>query len=199
MSRPIDLKTVKIYEHLKNKPSLNNKSFKTLNPDLIYEILSERSNETVTLWFKLQQAWCNNAYNTFKDYDSYLILVYLVNTVFQKYSDRFQYLSYEEFYAKNELVIDKINLIEISKELNIPKETIRRKVNFLQDQNIIFRKGKAIFFSNAISKMQRPANSKRMMANFLEKTSQILAKESWFGRPFNIEEIEQFIDKYFTI
>ncbi|MEC7137170.1 MAG: hypothetical protein VXW51_05415 [Pseudomonadota bacterium] len=199
MSKPIDFKTVKIYEHLKEKPSLDNRVFKTLNPDMVYDILSNNSNDTVTLWFKLQQAWCNNAYNTFKDYDSYLILVYLVNTVFQKYSDRFQYRSYEEFYEKNELVIDKINLIEISKELNIPKETIRRKVNFLQNQNIIFRKGKSILFSNAISRMQRPANSKKIMANFLEKTGQILSKEEWFGRAFSKEEIEAFIDRYFTI
>ena len=199
MSNPINLKTIKIYEQLKDKPSFENKSFKTFNSEIIYDVLSKNSNDTVTLWFKLQQAWCNNAYSTFKDYDSYLVLVYLVNTVFQKYSDRFQYLSYEEFYAKNELVIDKINLIEISKELNIPKETIRRKVNFLQDQNIIFRKGKSIFFSNAINKMQKPANSKKIMANFLEKTSQILAKESWFGKAFTKEEIERFIDQYFTI
>ena len=199
MSKPIDLKTVKIFEPLKKKPSLDNKDFKTLNPEIVYDILSQNSNQTVTLWFKLQQAWCNNAYNTFKDYDSYLILVYLVNQVFQKYSDRFQYLSYEEFYEKNELVIDKINLIEISKELNIPKETIRRKVNFLQNKNILFRKGKAIYFNNQINRVQRPANSKKMMSNFLEKTSLILEKESWFGRSYTKEEIEGFIDKYFTI
>ncbi len=199
MSKPIDIKTVKIYEHLKNKPSYDNKVFKTLNPEVVYDVLSRHSSDTVTIWFKLQQAWCNNAYNTFKDYDSYLILVYLVNQVFQKYSDRFQYLSYEEFYAKNELNIDKINLIEISKELNIPKETIRRKVNFLQDQNIIFRKGKTIYFNNQINRVQRPANSKKTMSNFLEKTSLILEKESWFGRSYSKEEIESFIDKYFTI
>jgi len=137
MSKPIDLKTVNIFEPLKKKPSFENKVFNTLNADEVYEVLSKNSNETVTLWFKLQQSWCNNAYSTFKDYDSYLILIYLVNQVFQKYSDRFQYLSFQEFYEKNELNIDKINLIEISKELNIPKETIRRKVNFLQNQNII--------------------------------------------------------------
>ena len=50
MSKPIDLKTVKIYEHLKNKPSLDNKVFKTLNPDMVYDILSRHSNETVTDW-----------------------------------------------------------------------------------------------------------------------------------------------------
>ncbi len=199
MSKPIDLKTVKIFEPLKKKPSFENKIFNTINADEVYDVLSSHSNETVTLWFKLQQSWCNNAYNTFKDYDSYLILVYLINIVFRKYSDRFQYLSFQEFYEKNELNIDKINLIEISKELNIPKETIRRKVNFLQDQNIIFRKGKTIFFNNAINRVQKPSNSKKMLVNFLEKTSFILGKEEWFGKSFSKEEIEGFIDKYFTI
>ena len=43
MSKPIDFKTVKIYEHLKEKPSLDNKVFKTLNPDMVYDILSNNS------------------------------------------------------------------------------------------------------------------------------------------------------------
>ena len=199
MSKPIDIKTGDVFEPLKKNLESSNKEFLTLNSEQVYDILAQRSNDTVTLWFKLQKAWCNNAYKTFKDYDTYLILVYLVNQVFQKFSDRFQFLSYDEFYAKDELVIDKINLIEISKDLNIPKETIRRKVNFLQDQNIIFRKGKAIYFSNEISRMQRPANSKKLMANFLEKTGQILTTESWFGKTYSKEKIEAFIDKYFTI
>lgn len=199
MSKPYNLKTIKIYNNLSKTPSLENKEFEAFNTEAIHETLSKNSNETISIWFKLQQTWCNNAYSTFKDYDTYLILVFLVNQIFQKYADRFQYLSYEEFYSKKELNIEKINLSEISKYLNIPKETIRRKVNFLQDQNIIFRKGKSIFFSNAINQLQRPANSKSVMAIFLEKTSKILAKESWFGRSYNKEEIEAFIDKYFTI
>ena len=199
MSKPINLKTVKVYENLSRNPTFEKESFKSFNSEQVYEILSKNSNETVAIWFRLQQAWCNNAYNTFKDYDTYLILVYLVNQVFQKYSDRFQYLSYEEFYAKTELNIDKINLIEISKDLNIPKETIRRKVNFLQNQNIIFRKGKSIFFFFKINKLQRPAKSKSIMSVFLEKNGKILEKESWFGRALNKEEIENFINKYFTI
>ena len=200
MSKPIDSKTVSIYDHLKKKPSLDTKEIKNLNSAEVYEVLNKNSNDTVSYWFKLQQAWCHNAYNTFKDYDSYLILIYLVNEIFKKYSDRFQYLTYDEFYEKKELIIEKINLIEISKDLNIPKETIRRKVNFLQEKNIIFRKGKSIFFnSHFLNNTQRPANSKQIMSVFLEKSGQILAKEVWFGRAFNRTEIEQFIDKYFTI
>ena len=200
MSKPIDSKTVSIYDHLKKKPSLDTKEIENLNSAEVYEVLNKNSNDTVSYWFKLQQAWCHNAYNTFKDYDSYLILIYLVNEIFKKYSDRFQYLTYDEFYEKKELIIEKINLIEISKDLNIPKETIRRKVNFLQEKNIIFRKGKSIFFnSHFLNNTQRPANSKQIMSVFLEKSGQILAKEVWFGRAFNRTEIEQFIDKYFTI
>ena len=199
MSKPLDSKTVSIFDHLKKKPSDEPKEILNLNSGEVYHVLNANSNDTVNYWFKLQQAWCNNAYNTFKDYDSYLILIYLVNEIFKKYSDRFQYLSYNEFYSKNELQIDKINLIEISKDLNIPKETIRRKVNFLQDQNIIFRKGKAIYFNRNLGDAQRPTNSKQLMSVFLEKSGLILAKEDWFGRAFSREEIENFIDKHFTI
>ena len=39
----------------------------------------------------------------------------------------------DEFYDLKSIKIDKINLIQISNDLNIPKETIRRKVNELQN------------------------------------------------------------------
>ena len=84
MSKPIDSKTVSIYDHLKKKPNLDNKDIKNLNAEEVYEALNKNSNDTVSYWFKLQQAWCNNAYNTFKDYDSYLILIFLVNEIFKK-------------------------------------------------------------------------------------------------------------------
>ncbi len=146
MTDPIDFKKAKqSFEPAKSKSKLSDEPSVDFNSDEIYDILSKNSNEVVSAFFKLQQTWCNNAYNTFKDYDTYLIQVYLILQVFKKYTNRFQYLSLNEFYDKTELAIEKINLIEISKELNIPKETIRRKVNFLQDKNIIYRKGKTIF------------------------------------------------------
>ena len=97
MSKPIDSKTVSIFDHLKKKPSLDRKEIIHFNSGEVYDVLNKNSNDTVSYWFKLQQAWCNNAYNTFKDYDSYLILIYLVNEIFKKYSDLFQYLTYDEF------------------------------------------------------------------------------------------------------
>ena len=200
MSDPVDIKTAKIFQNFDTKPDFANQTFLTFNKDEVYGVLAKNSNATIASWFKLQQAWCHNAYNTFKDYDTYVILIYLVNKVFKKYSDRLQYLTIDEFYSNRDtLQIEKLNLIEISKDLNIPKETIRRKVNFLQRENVIFRKGKSIYFNTSIAQHQRPGKSKQMMAVYLEKNGHILAKESWFGRAFSREEIEKFIDNHFTI
>ena len=44
MSKPIDIKTVKIFEPLKKKPSFENKIFNTINADEVYDILSSHSN-----------------------------------------------------------------------------------------------------------------------------------------------------------
>ena len=43
MSKPVDLKTVKIFEPLKKKPSFENKIFNTINADEVYDVLSKHS------------------------------------------------------------------------------------------------------------------------------------------------------------
>ena len=65
------------------------------------------------------------------DMDKYLILIYLVQKSFRHYADILIIHSEEQFYTKEEFEIEKINLIEISEDLGIAKETVRRKVNEL--------------------------------------------------------------------
>ena len=74
-------------------------------------------------------------------------MIYLIRNYWQNLSNKFQYLSMDDFYDLESIIIDKINLIQISNELNIPKETIRRKVNELQKENILERRGKSIIFN----------------------------------------------------
>ena len=64
------------------------------------------------------------------------------------------------------MIIDKIiklknnakvmNFTYISNELNIPKETIRRKVNELQESAILARQGKSIIFNKRGMNFQKP-------------------------------------------
>ena len=73
-----------------------------------------------------------------------LFLIYLVQKSFRHYADILIIHSEEQFYTKEEFEIEKINLIEISEDLSIAKETVRRKINELNEEKIIMRKGKKI-------------------------------------------------------
>ena len=75
----------------------------------------------------------------------------------------------DEFYDLDTIIIDKINLIQISNELNIPKETIRRKVNELQEENILERKGKSIIFNRKGIDTQKPSETIDLLSTFIEK------------------------------
>ena len=190
MSEPIDIKTKKIV------PQPIRQGF---DKSIVHEALQKNIISHWDTWGKLQSTWTNRAYKTFKDFDKYLVLLYLVRTSWQQSADKFEYYSFEEFYNKENVVIDKINLIKISSELNIPKETVRRKVNELQEEQIISREGKKIILTRKAAFFQKPQSSLDALASFLEKKSKIFAGEKWFGDSVNKHEIIKYIEKYFTI
>ena len=191
MSEPTDIKIVQI-----NKvESFNN----SLNKELVFEIFERFSSVALPPFYKFQQTWVNKAYRTFKDFDTYLILMYLMNKVYVNYSDRFHYMSMEAFYGQDKVGIEKLNLIEISKDLNIPKETVRRKVNYLQSNEIIIRSGKSIFLHSKGLEIQKPMDTIENLSGLLSKLSMHLSVEDWFGQPLEKEDIKKFITEHFTV
>ena len=115
------------------------------------------------------------------DMDKYLILIYLVQKSFRHYADIMIIHSEEQFYTKEEFEIEKINLIEISDELSIAKETVRRKINELSEEKIIMRKGKKIILKPLTFIHQRPKHSIKTLSQFLHVCSKYLATQDWFG------------------
>jgi len=191
MSEPVDIKIA----HINKAGTINN----SLNKEAVYEIFSKSSYEALTPFYKFQQTWVNKAYSVFKDFDTYLILMYLKQKIYVDYSDRFHYMSLNNFYSQDKIAIDKINLIQIAKSLNIPKETIRRKINYLEKKEIIFRSGKSIYLNSKALEIIKPNHTLPMLSIFLEKMSIILSKEDWFGGFINRENIELFIREHFTV
>ncbi len=198
MNDTINLKTARIFKEIQQK-NLKLERSEGFDYSEVHKVLSQNSNEILGQWLKFQQAWNDNAYKTFKDFDTYLILIYLARKVFSNYADKFTYFSMEEFYSIKEVMIEKINLIEISKDLGVPKETIRRKINFLKENSAIYRKGKKIYVNMDKVQYQKPITSIKNISIFLSKISTILSKQDWFGKKIEDEVIEEFIKKYFTI
>ncbi len=190
MSDPIDIKTKKII------PTTATEKF---DKSLVLENLHENIVSHYDTWGSFQQSWTNQAYRTFKDFDKYIVMMFLVRNYWQGLADKFNYLSMDEFYDLEQVTIDKINLINISQELNIPKETIRRKVNELQEAGILAREGKSIMFNKRGMNYQKPENTIELVATFIAKKSNLLQGNTWFGKSLNKEEIRKFINKYFTI
>ena len=190
MSDAIDIKTKKIISSEKNE---------NFEKSLVLENLERNLISHYDTWSNFQQSWTNKAYKTFKDFDKYIVMMFLIRNYWQSLSDKFNYLSLSEFYDLNNVVIDKINLINISNELNIPKETIRRKVNELQDAGILLREGKSIIFNKRGVNYQKPDDTIEFLSTFIEKKSNLLQGKDWFGAPLKKEEIKKFLNKYFTI
>ena len=190
MTDPIDIKTkLKVF---KNNENVFNKS-------VVYEVLSKSLSLSWDLWVQFQQVWISRSYDQFKDHDKYLVLIYLVQDIWQSSSDKFIYNSLEEFYSKDEFIIEKINLIKISKDLHIPKETVRRKINDFEKIGILRREGKSIILKNSLINSQRPIKSLDSLVNFIYKNSLFLQAEEWFGDPLTKKEIKFFIENFFTV
>ena len=140
----------------------------------VHSILSANFGRISDHWFKFSTTWNYNAYQTFMDMDKYLILIYLVQKSFRHYADIMIIHSEEQFYTKEGFEIEKINLIEISDELSIAKETVRRKINELSEEKIIMRKGKKIILKPLTFIHQRPKHSIKTLSQFLHVCSKYL-------------------------
>ena len=76
---------------------------------LVHEVVQRNINQTLKNYFRFQQEWVNRAYKVFNDFDTYIILIYLFNKVYQNYSDRFHYMSMDAFFEQEQITIDKLN------------------------------------------------------------------------------------------
>ena len=106
----------------------------------IREVIEKNFVSIMPVWAPLQLAWVNNVYRTFHDYEKFMIIMHLLMKTFETYSKNFVKLNYDEYFDQNEVEIESINVMEISKSLNIPKETTRRKINELEKFGVIKKK-----------------------------------------------------------
>ena len=131
---------------------------------------------TEILYF--QQQWLTNAFKRFKDFDKYIILIYLINKAFKGYNDHFVVNSFDEFYSKQNFEIPKINIIDLSRELNISKETTRRKMMELEKEGAIQKIKKKVMLQRKGQEIQKPTDSIRNLSRVISHFTDYLTKEN---------------------
>ena len=150
---------------------------KQIHSEDIREVIEKNFVTIISVWAPLQLAWVNNVYRTFHDYDKFMIIMHLLMQTFEAYSKNFVKLNYDEYFDQNEVEIKSINVMEISKSLNIPKETARRKINKLEEMGSIKRINKKIIIDRDTWPNIKPQETIKRMTRFLSTLSKLCVSE----------------------
>jgi hypothetical protein len=151
------------------------------------------------MWVSHQMEWLNSIYLSFRNHDKFLILIYLVKKTLDFYSNNLISLTYDDFYSKDTVDIGKFNVGEISLNINIPKESARRKLLELEKSSVIIRNKKKIIIDRSAFPFVKPINSVKRFSRFLSMFSKILVKEKILEKKLSSEELENIIKKNFSL
>ena len=171
---------------------------KQIRSENIREVIEKNFVSIMPVWVPLQLAWVNNVYRTFHDYEKFMIIMHLLMNTFEAYSKNFVKLNYEEYFDQNEVEIETINVMEISKSLNIPKETTRRKINELEEIGAIKRINKKIIVDRNTWPSIKPEETIKRMTRFLSTLSYICVEEGIISEPFSSERLTETSKEYFS-
>ena len=169
-----------------------------INKVEVNKFIFNNFNSISPYFYKLISEWMSDAYKIFKDLDKFLILIYLINTDFEFFRRNNLNITYESFYKDKTLEINKINLIQISKDLNIPKESVRRKISELEKKGVIKKKGKKIFLDRSAYESQEPINTLKNVSVLLSKFSEISKKKNLTIKSLDRTEVSKLIKNNFS-
>ena len=116
-----------------------------INEDKIHKVIQENFASLAPSFFTLTSNWFIRAYDHYKDIDKFVIIIYLIHQDLIYFRQNGVKIDYDTFYKDKSIEINKINISDISKDLGVPKESIRRKVLELEKQKVIKKTGKKIF------------------------------------------------------
>ena len=179
---------------MKKLPSI----YSELESDVIDKVFKNNFDLLSPFFFKLMSEWTIGAYNLFRDLGKYEILIYLVSKQFEFYRRNNLNITFDNFYKNKPLEIEKINLIKISVDLDIPKESIRRKIIELEKQGIIKKKGKRFIIDRSAYVSTQPTNTLKNLSNLLSLFSKILKKDKIIKNELSQVEISNLIKQNFS-
>ena len=171
---------------------------KQIRSEDIRSLIENNFVSIMPVWGPLQLSWVNNVYRTFQDYEKFMIIMHLLMHTFETYSKNFVKLDYDEYFDQNEIEIKSINVSEISKSLNIPKETTRRKINELEELGTIKRLNKKIIVDKNTWPNIKPQETIKRMTRFLSTLSKICVNEGLIIETLSSESLTKTCKEYFS-
>ena len=188
-----------IFDFLKSM-SLRQIDFsKVLNDDQVYDHMMNSYDKLGRDWIVHQWSWMNNVYQAFKDHYKYLIVISLVEKTLQFYDQMNIKYSFDQFYSKPYLQIEKFSITELCEKLQLPKETVRRKVLELENLGVLKRKKKQIIIDRSVFSQVKPERQLKLTSKYIQLISEIFNKDKIYQKKLDSKLIENVIRKNFSI
>jgi len=175
-------------------PDINKQIYK----EDVLSVLESKYSVVGPMWVNYQMEWMNGVYASFKDHDKFLIIIFLIKKTLDFYSRNFTKLTYEEFYSRDTVEIEKFTLSEISQTLNIPKESTRRKIFELEKEGAIKKVKKKLIIDRSKFFKSKPVKSIQRICRFLSLLSDICEKEKIMPEKISSKNLELIIKHNFS-
>ena len=172
---------------------------KTLTDEQVYDTIMKNYSNLSREWIFHQWNWMNNVYWSFKDHYKYMIIISLVEKTFLFYDQMNLHYSYDDYYSKSYLQIDKFSITELCEKLDLPKETVRRKVLELEKEGVINRSKKKIIIDRKAFDYIKPQNQIKFSSKYIHLVSNALNKDKIYIKRLDQKIIEDIIKKRFTL
>ena len=172
---------------------------KVLNDEQVYDHIMANYDQLGKDWINHQWRWMNAVYQAFKDHYKYMIIISLVEKTLHFYDQMNIKLNYEQYYSKNYLQIDKFSITELCEKLQLPKETVRRKVLELEKLGVLKRQKKQIIIDRRTFTFIKPERQIKLTSRYIYSISEIFNKDGIYSKKIDAKYIEQIIKKNFSL
>ncbi len=169
-----------------------------IDEKVINKVIQDNFAALAPHYFTLTSNWFVRAYDHWKDIDKFVIIIYLIHQDLVYFRQNGLKINYDTFYEKKSIEINKINISDISKDLGVPKESIRRKVLELEKQKVIIRTGKKIFVVRDTLYSAKAVETLTEVSAVLHEFSKILKKEKLATEVYSVKEIILAIKENFS-
>ena len=160
----------------------------------IFKVISNNFSKLAPAYYFLISNWLIRAYNVHKDIDKYIIIIYLINKDLIVFRRNGLVVNYDTFYKDRSIEIEKINLSDISKDLEIPKESVRRKILELEKDGVIKKTGKKMFVNRNTLVATQAKDTLKDMSSLLFEFNKLLKNE----KAFTVDEISSSMKENFS-
>jgi DNA-binding transcriptional ArsR family regulator len=169
-----------------------------IDEDKIFKIINKNFSKIAPYYYQLITSWLIRSYNVFQDIDKFVILIYFINKDLIFFRKNGLVINYDTFYNDKSIEIPKINISDISNDLEIPKESVRRKLQELEKKGIIKKTGKKIFVDRSAFTTAKAEQTLKELSILISKFNEILVEEKVTNIIFNTNEISESIKTNFS-